>query len=86
VLTGEGRYDATSADGKTTGTVLAAAARAGVRAGLVAGAIAADPPRGVAAVALDRLASGSAAAMSSPERWLREAGRILAVELGMPAP
>ena len=85
VLTGEGRYDATSADGKTTGTVLAAAARAGVRAGLVAGAIAANPPRGVAAVALDRLA-GSDAAMSSPERWLREAGRILAVELGMPAP
>jgi hypothetical protein len=24
--------------------------------------------------------------MSSPARWLREAGRILGVELGMPAP
>jgi glycerate 2-kinase len=86
VLTGEGRYDATSADGKITGTVLAAAARAGVRAGLVAGAIAADPPEGVATVALDRLAGGTAAAMSSPARWLREAGRILAVELRRPAP
>ena len=59
VLTGEGRYDATSGDGKITGTVLAAAARAGVPAALVAGAIAADPPPGVAAVALDALAGGS---------------------------
>ncbi len=86
VLTGEGRYDATSADGKITGTVLAAAAQAGVRAGLIAGAIAADPPRGVATVALDRLAGGTGAAMASPARWLREAGRVLAVELRMPAP
>jgi glycerate 2-kinase len=85
VLTGEGRYDATSADGKITGTVLAAAARAGVPAGLVAGVIAADPPRGVAAVALDRLAGGTAAAMSSPGVWLRAAGRMLAVDLGTPA-
>jgi hypothetical protein len=37
-------------------------------------------------VALDRLTGGSDAAMSNPERWLREAGRILAVELGMQAP
>ena len=85
VLTGEGRYDATSADGKITGTVLAAAARAGVPAGLVAGVIAADPPRGVAAVALDRLAGGTAAAMSSPAHWLRAAGRMLAADLGTSA-
>jgi glycerate 2-kinase len=85
VLTGEGRYDATSAQGKITGTVLAAAERAGVPAGLVAGVIAADPPPGVTAVALDRLAGGTAAAMSSPARWLREAGRLLAAGLGGPA-
>jgi glycerate kinase len=85
VLTGEGRYDATSADGKITGTVLAAAARAAVPAGLVAGVIAADPPRGVAAVALDQLAGGTTAAMSSPERWLQAAGRMLAADLGTPA-
>jgi glycerate 2-kinase len=85
VLTGEGRYDATSADGKITGAVLTAAQRAGVRAGLVAGSIAADPPRGVAAVALDRLAGGTGAAMSSPRRWLRAAGRELAADLGTPA-
>jgi glycerate kinase len=86
VLTGEGRYDATSASGKITGTVLAAAQRAGVRTGLAAGAIAADPPEGVAAVALDRLAGGSGAAMASPRRWLQMAGAILAADLGRPAP
>ena len=36
-ITGEGRYDATSATGKITGSVLAAAARAGVPAAIVAG-------------------------------------------------
>jgi len=86
VLTGEGRYDATSAHGKITGAVLAAAERAGVRAGLVAGAITADPPRGVAAVTLDRLAGGTAAAMSAPGRWLQAAGRVLAADLGRAAP
>jgi glycerate kinase len=78
VLTGEGRYDDTSGDGKITGSVLAAAARAGVPAALVAGIIAADPPPGVAAVALEALAGGAGPAMASPGRWLREAGRMLA--------
>jgi glycerate 2-kinase len=83
VLTGEGCYDATSGDGKITGTVLAAAARAGVPAVLVAGVIAADPPPGVAAaVALAGLAGGAAEAMASPQRWLRAAGRMLATDLG----
>jgi glycerate 2-kinase len=84
VLTGEGRYDATSAGGKITGTVLAAAARAGVPAAVVAGVIAADPPPGVAAVALDALAGGAAEAMADPARWLRAAGRTLAEGLGTP--
>ncbi len=84
VLTGEGGYDATSSDGKITGTVLAAAARAGVPAALVAGVIAAGPPPPdvVAAVALADLAGGAAEAMASPERWLRAAGRMLALDLG----
>ena len=86
VLTGEGCYDATSGDGKITGTVLAAAARAGVPAVLIAGVIAADPPPGVTgAVALAGLAGGAAVAMASPERWLREAGRTLATDLGAEA-
>lgn len=85
ILTGEGCYDVTSADGKITGTVLAAAARAGVPAALVAGVITADPPPGVPGVALARLAGGAAAAMASPGRWLRAAGRMLALDLGRPA-
>ena len=84
VLTGEGRYDDTSGDGKITGSVLAAAARAGVAAALVAGVVAADPPPGVATVALDALAGGPAAAMASPGRWLRAAGRRLALGQGRP--
>ena len=77
VLTGEGRYDATSADGKIVGTVLAAAGRAGVPAAVVAGQVADNPPPGITAVALAELAGGTAAAMASPERWLRAAGRRL---------
>ena len=82
VLTGEGRYDATSGDGKVAGTVLAAAARAGVPAAVVAGQIADAPPPGTAAVALAELAGGAREAMASPERWLRAAGRKLARDLG----
>jgi glycerate 2-kinase len=83
VLTGEGRFDATSGEGKITGAVLAAAVRAGVPAVLVAGTIAADPPPGVAAaVALAGLAGGAGRAMASPERWLRAAGQMLATDLG----
>ena len=82
VITGEGCYDATSGDGKVTGTVLAAASRAGVPAALVAGVIAADPPPGVAAsVALAGLADGAAGAMEHPRRWLRRAGQVLAGDL-----
>jgi len=79
VVTGEGRYDATSGDGKVTGAVLAAADRAAVPAALVAGTAAADPPPGVAAaVALAGLAGGPAAALAEPRRWLRRAGQVLA--------
>jgi len=78
VLTGEGRYDVTSGDGKITGAVLAAAATAGVRAALIAGSVVADPPPGVVAVALDRLAGSAAAAMADPAAWLRAAGQRLA--------
>ncbi len=82
VITGEGCYDATSGDGKVTGTVLAAASRADVPAALVAGVIAADPPPGVAAsVALAGLAGGAAGAMQDPRRWLRRAGQVLAGDL-----
>lgn len=85
VITGEGRYDATSADGKVAGAVLAAARRAGVPAAVVAGQVAADISEagpggpGIAQViALTELAGGAAAAMADPARWLRQAGQLLA--------
>jgi glycerate 2-kinase len=80
VITGEGRYDDTSGKGKAAGTVLAAAAAAGVPAALVAGVIASEPPLPVTQmVALAGLAGGPAAAMASPARWLSAAGRDLAL-------
>ena len=78
VITGEGRYDDTSREGKVVGTVLAAAARASVPAALVAGTIAADPAGFATSVALAALACGTAAAMEHPRRWLRAAGQALA--------
>jgi hypothetical protein len=45
VITGEGRFDATSLTGKTPGTVIAAAAAAGVPVALVAGQLSGATPR-----------------------------------------
>jgi glycerate 2-kinase len=83
VITGEGRYDATSAGGKVPAAVIAAAGRAGAAAALVAGVIAAQPPAGVRnALSLAALAGGTGPAMADPARWLRLAGRRLAGDLG----
>jgi len=107
VITGEGRYDATSAQGKVPGAVLAAARQAGVPAALVAGTIAGSPPAGprraetglgipsglaephlppglAFVVSLASLAGSVSAAMAEPARWLRVAGRRLAVSHGWP--
>jgi len=82
IITGEGRYDETSADGKVTGAVIAAAGRTGVAAALVAGLIAATPPAAVGqAVSLAGLAGGARRAAADPTRWLRAAGRQLALDL-----
>jgi len=87
VITGEGRYDQTSAAGKVVGAVVAAAGRAGVPAALVAGAIGGPPVPAIRrAVALAELAGGAAAAMAEPARWLRQAGRELAGWAGQPRP
>ncbi|HTP14539.1 MAG TPA: glycerate kinase [Streptosporangiaceae bacterium] len=86
VITGEGRYDATSADGKVTGAVCAAAAAAGVPAALVAGQLAGAVPPGVRyRVALAGIARGAAAAQREPGRWLAAAGRALAMDIGAAA-
>jgi glycerate 2-kinase len=78
VITGEGQFDATSASGKVVGEVCAAAARAAVPAAIVAGQLAVAAPAGISAVALAGLAGSVAAAMADPERWLRQAGALLA--------
>jgi glycerate kinase len=88
VITGEGRFDETSLTGKTCGTVIAAAAEAGVPVAVVAGQARDMPagPGGVPALAcvvtLAGLAGGAAAAMAGPRRWLRRAGMRIASETG----
>jgi len=78
VITGEGRFDATSLTGKTCGTVIAAAAAASVPAALVVGQITGAAPGAARVVTLAALAGGTAAAQASPRRWLRRAARQLA--------
>jgi len=78
VITGEGEYDLTSATGKVTGAVLAAARKARVPAAVVAGLLSAEPPGAVRAVELTALAGGRDQAVFAAAHWLAEAGRQLA--------
>ncbi len=78
MITGEGQYDATSATGKVTGAVLAAARDARVPAAVVAGRLSAQPPADVGAVELAALAGGREQAIAGAAHWLAEAGRRLA--------
>ncbi|MFD5438372.1 glycerate kinase, partial [Kitasatospora sp. NPDC127067] len=73
VITGEGRYDATSLRGKAVGEVLARAARAGVPARIVAGESADDRVLTLAALAGD-----PASAREHARLWLVRAGARLA--------
>jgi len=80
VITGEGRYDGQSADGKAPAHVAALARSAGVPVALVAGQIAPDAPVAAYAESIDLsvLAGGASAALADPARWLRAAGAALA--------
>jgi len=81
VITGEGRYDATSGTGKVAGAVRAAAGRAGVPVAVVAGIVAGGAQAGPDvrwAVELAGLAGSPAAAMAQPQRWLAAAAAALA--------
>lgn len=80
VITGEGRFDATSLGGKVVGHVLASTPP-GTRAAVVAGELAADPPDGVLGVELAALAGGATASMADPVRWLEVAGASVASHL-----
>ena len=76
VITGEGRFDGQTADGKVPGYV-AGLARSG-RMLLVAGGIEAEPAGFDDAVSLTDLGGSVEAAMAEPARLLREAGAELA--------
>lgn len=71
VVTGEGRFDAQSLQGKVVGHVLALARLWGTRALVVAGSAAS----GMDALELSQLAGSQAAAVAEPARWLEQAGR-----------
>ncbi|MCK9893219.1 glycerate kinase [Frankia sp. AgB32] len=83
LITGEGRFDRTSLDGKVVGGLLALARDAAVPVLIVAGQLDAPRPAGVRVdVALARLAGGADAAMADPLHWLRMAGADLAAHAG----
>ena len=86
VVTGEGRYDSQSHQGKVVGHVIEAAQRARVPVHLVAGGFGAPPPRTVhAAVDLSVLAGDVDRAKAQPGHWLVRAGRVLASLVGTPS-
>jgi glycerate kinase len=78
VITGEGRFDATSSTGKVVGNALALGDDGSARVIVIAGRLEAEPVtpdgRPVVAISLEDLASSSEAPMADPARWLREAG------------
>ncbi|WP_085368307.1 glycerate kinase [Leifsonia sp. NCR5] len=82
VITGEGRFDSQSAAGKVPAYVSHLARDAGVPALLAAGAIQAPTDAFAAAVSLTELAGSADAAIADPQRWAREAGAVLARQIG----
>lgn len=86
LITGEGRFDATSMTGKLVGTLIRLAGEQGVRVAVIAGQLAV-PPHGsdgspLWASALADVAGSAEAAMADPARWLRAAGAAAARALG----
>lgn len=81
VVTGEGRFDMQSADGKVVGHLLGVAEAAGVPVAVVAGRLDAAVPPGVIGVDLSRTAGSSEAASGEPMRWLAEAASLLAARM-----
>lgn len=89
VITGEGRFDATSLSGKVCGEVARRAAAHGVPLAVVAGSVDEDAGGLLPAaqlVALADLAGSVNAAYRSPSTYLRMAGATLAGQPGRPAP
>jgi len=84
VVSGEGRFDRQSLDGKVLSYFISECAEREVPLALVAGSIQAPVTQFEGAVSLSTVAGSAAAAMSEPQRWLRAAGAELArsYELG----
>ena len=80
LLTGEGRFDGQSLEGKVVGELLALAGRSGTRSGVIAGQLTADP--GVWNASLVDLAGSVELAIAEPATWLRAAGASAASALG----
>lgn len=77
VITGEGRYDATSLTGKASGHVLDLAGAAGVPVLVLAGSVG----DGLLARDLSALAGSAEESRRHPDLWLQEAARLAAAEL-----
>ncbi len=86
LLTGEGRFDATSSSGKLVGQLIGLAEGNHARIGIVAGQITALPASSdgtpLWCAALVDLAGSVDAALATPARWLRDAGAAAAHALG----
>ncbi len=82
LITGEGRFDATSSTGKLVGTLIGLAGERGVPVAVIAGQLAVAPVgsdgRALWASGLADVAGSAEAAMADPARWLREAGAAAA--------
>ncbi len=74
IITGEGRFDATSLGGKVVGHVLSLGAKPTTRRAVIAGSIDGAPPPGVPGFSLVDLAGSLDAALDDPSRWLYAAG------------
>lgn len=84
LITGEGRFDATSGTGKLVGTLITLAGGHGVPVAVIAGQLAVSPLGSdgtpLWASGLADLAGSAGAAMADPVRWLRAAGVAAATE------
>lgn len=84
LITGEGRFDATSLTGKLVGHLLDLADTAGVPTAIVAGAVAGSSGGRAREMSLTELAGSGDAARRDPVRFLHLAGRRLAAGTGHP--
>jgi glycerate kinase len=82
LITGEGRFDATSRTGKIVGSLIDLAGRHRVPVAIIAGQLAQIPlgsdGRPLRVTSLEDLAGSTDAAMADPVRWLRAAGAAAA--------